>query len=124
MNFVLNNDVLYIIPEPEDLENFSNQFTKESYSGGFKAFKKNSKINKAWLQFLEDKRLVILNSPDISIYFNNQDLGKYKSRLFKYKEIVYYTMITENDFEIPIGFKEIESSEFYKVIEDSRKGIN
>ena len=47
--------------------------------------------------------------------------GRHRTRLFEHKGILYGSMESDYDFEIPEEFEEIKASEFYKVIEEDSK---
>lgn len=109
-----------LYPTDKDLEKFEDVLLKKEY-GGCRFFRKNCRIQKAWLKRLKDNGIKVLEKPYPAFYLDTF-LYKYSSRLFSYKNEVYLTIDTEIKFDIPSDFKEIKMSEFFKVLEEIEEG--
>ena len=111
--YVPSSELLSIIPTKSDEEKFSDQLTKAGKMG-LRRFKKTSQIGKAWKQ-LELKPLKKLHVP-----FFFQDVYEVQyTRLFDYKGVVYCTIENScNEMVTPRGFKQIQRSEFFKIVEE------
>lgn len=118
--YVANNDSFYIVATNEDKINFKSSLGK-AVEQGIYPFKKNSKIGKAWVESLKEKKLKVLHRPMVGMYFRNA-YGRHRSRLFEFEGNVYCSFESESgEVNVPEGMKEIKASEFFKVIEDSEK---
>lgn len=111
---------LYIVPTENDLENFGNQFVKESFNDGLRKFKKNSKIHKTWQDFIAGGHIKLIPKPS-TIFDFMLGGGRWSSSLFDY-EGKLYTKITSDwgfpeNFIVPQGYEEIKASEYYTIIE-------
>jgi hypothetical protein len=104
----------YIVPTAKDIETFGKYLTKP-IEHRLRKFKSNSKINKRWLDMLEEEKIRILRKPDVRFYFNSS--GRTRSRLFDIDGVLY-TSIEPYTGDVPKGFTELKASEFFKVIED------
>lgn len=117
--YFVNNEIIYIVPNAEDLEKF-NSLLKQDIGNGLRPFKKNSTIGKAWVKSLKDNNLKVLRKPDTMWYFKEFHGGKFSTRLFDIDGVIYSSFRCESDsLDCPKGFKEIKASEFYKIIEDN-----
>lgn len=115
--YIPGSERLCIIPTDADAKKFEKSLTKPV--NGISAFKKNSAINKDWLNSLREAQLAIPYKPVVGVYFANI-FGHFKTRLFKVNDTVYCSIDPEYEItETPKGFIEIKASEFYKVIEDA-----
>lgn len=113
-----STEVLYIVPTAVDMGKFDKVLSKD-VGNGLRPFKKTSKINKAWVEFLASKELKVLSKPFLGFAF--QVYGKFSTRLFHIEEELYASMSAGHDFETPEkeGFLEIKASEVYKIVEDA-----
>lgn len=107
---------LHIIPTKEDEEKFGKQLCKKS-NNGLKAFKKNSLINKDWLNCARTENIEFKIRPHLSWYFGNI-FGGCSFRLFEIDGNVYCSYSCSYDFKNPTGFLEMKASEFFKLIEE------
>ena len=114
--------VLYIVPTEKDKKTFKNQLTKKELDGGLRRFRANSKINQSWVNTLEKLHLQVIRKPYVPFYFKNV-YGRIRTMIFAINDNVYCSIEMEQDFDTPIGFKEIKGSEFYKIIEDYNNAI-
>lgn len=118
-HYGVRGDIFFIVPTREDKVNFSNQLYKDSQGNGLVGFKKNSKMGKAWIDLLEDKKITVQDKPSLPLYFSTF-FGRSSSRLFKVKDIVYCSIDANTQkIDNPEGFEEIKASEFYKIIEEN-----
>lgn len=79
IQYYSSKECLGIIPTDEDKEKFEKQFTKYAVDGGFRLFKKNSKIGKAWIAFTST--MTFKNRPSPA-WYNKFFVGRSLSRLF------------------------------------------
>ena len=106
---------LRIVPTENDIQKFRNQLKVDN-----ETFKKNSAINKEWMELckangLETPRQPLWELSDLipgCIY-------RFRSSLFSLNDEVYGTFEQDQDFNLPEkDFKELKASEFYKIIEE------
>lgn len=112
--FVPGADKLGIVPTQADLEKFGPQLCKTEKSGVV-FFKKNSAVNKEWLEKTE--KVQWHRKPFMVCYFS-KTWGRSSSRLFRIGGTIYCSLDCNADFEPLEPFQEIKASEFWKVIED------
>lgn len=116
-NYGSNGIVLYIISTESDADKYGTQLAKKIYEGGARAFKKNSKVNKAWVKRLEENNYELIEKPQMWHYFGAN--GRVKSRIFDdEKGNVYCSLDAEYRDKDNPDVVEIKASEFFKVIEE------
>ena len=117
--YYANNESFAIQPTYKDTGLF-NKMLKVPIEDGIRFFKKNSKVNKDWLELLKSNDVNVLRKPFLMRYFNNA-YGKIRSRLFDVDGILYCSIECENvdNIECPEGMERIKTSEFYKIVEDN-----
>ena len=107
-----------IAPTDMDLEAYHNQLSTEEFNDGLKAFKKNSKVHKAFWKAMDVAGVKNLRKPvpgwDAGIFIH----GKVSTRLLDIGDKLYCSIKAMNEFESPPHCIEIKASEFYKAIED------
>lgn len=108
-----SSKLLGIKPTEKDLEKYENKLQK---GYGDRYFKKNSKIQKDWLEEIKDFKLV--KKPTPIFYIDASPFYGCRTRLFQIDKEVYCSIDMKIEFAGGEGFKEIKASEFYKVIED------
>ncbi|HEY8805698.1 MAG TPA: hypothetical protein VIM42_11455 [Clostridium sp.] len=118
-SYYCSNSAFYIVPTEKDLEKFGKILCKP-VDNGLMAFKKTSKINKAWVDLLEEKQIAPTHKPFIQFYFD-RGYGKTRNRLFNIGDTVYCSFEGEHDFSNPEGFEEIKGSEFFKIVEEENE---
>lgn len=111
-------DTFYIIPTEKDLNEFE-KFLCKPLENWLRAFKKTSKIGKAWLETLEENNIKPMHKPFLQEYFNVW--GQTWNRLFNVGDKVYCSFKSEYDFKNPEGFEELKLSEFFKIVEDENE---
>lgn len=111
------NKYLFITPTAKDEETFKTQLCKSVLDDGLRRFKKNSEVNKAWVETLTLNNIKVVDKPFIPFYFKKV-LGSVRSRLFEINGNVYCSLEHPEDFETPKGMEEMKASEFFKIIED------
>ena len=113
---------LIIIPSKNDLLKFEKDLTKKEYPGGFRSFKKTSTIQKEWNKLLKENNIKIIHKPSI-VWDFNYGVGRFRTRLFHYKDELYCSIETEHlSKEVPEGYEEIKGSTFYKIMEKIEEG--
>jgi len=122
--YYANNESFAIQPTDKDTE-LLNKMLKVPIEDGVRFFKKNSKVNKDWLELLKSNDVKVLRKPFLMRYFNNV-YGKIRSRLFDVDGILYCSIECENvdDIKCPEGMERIKTSEFYKIVEDNSDDKN
>lgn len=106
--------VIGIVPTDNDKVKFAKQLCAKETNEGLRFFKKNSAINKVWVE----RAVNLKNLHKPSPAWLNQYMGRSSSRLFDYNGIVYCS-ISANQIAVPADtFTEIKGSEFYKIMEE------
>lgn len=106
--------VIGIVPTDNDKVKFAKQLCAKETNEGLRFFKKNSAVNKAWVE----RAVNLKNLHKPSPAWLNQYMGRSSSRLFDYNGIVYCS-ISANQIAVPADtFTEIKGSEFYKIMEE------
>lgn len=109
--FYLTKDRFHIVPTPNDNEKFRSMMMKSDYG----VFKKNSSVAKRWVELVKD----IENFKKPQLLFYLPLLGhRWKERLFNVNSVLYGSVESDGEVEIPGCMTEIKASEFYKVIEE------
>ena len=120
------NTWLGIVPTENDKEKFKTSLCKKEYSNGLISFKKNSKINKSWVNKLIENNIEITNSSDI-IFLSFYILGRYSSRLFDVDKEIYLSLDGDEyyikNLKLLDGMIEMKASEFFKIIEDCNDSL-
>lgn len=111
------NKYLFITPTTKDEEVFKTQLCKSVLDDGLRRFKKNSKVNKAWVETLKLNDIKVIDRPFVPFYFE-KILGSIRSRLFETDGHVYCSLEHTEDIKTPKGMTEMKASEFFKVIEE------
>jgi len=114
--YYCTNSAFYIVPTENDLEKF-NKILCKPVDNNLRAFKKTSKINKAWTSLLDEQNIIIGHKPFVQFYFD-RGYGKTRNRLFNIDDVVYCSFEGEFEVNTPEGFVEIKASEFWKIVED------
>lgn len=111
-----------IVPTEDDKDTFSKMLCKEKE--GLCLFKKKSNILKELQDYCIENEVVInLWKPRLRDYLKSLSYYAYSSGLFKYNDCYYLNVDSEilKDDDIPKGFIEMKMSEFYKIVEESKK---
>lgn len=104
---------LRIDPSENDIQKFKNQLKIDG-----ETFKKNSAINKAWVELCKAKELETPSKPvfELANLIDSHDY-RFRCRLFSLNGEVYGSFETNADFTLPEEhFMELKASEFYKII--------
>lgn len=115
---------LCIVPTSEDMENFEKQLKKDSLNGIAKSFKKNSKINKKYIEFTKDFKK--LRRPEVWMYMKNF-IGSVRTEVKSIgedAETIIMKLTTEHEYEITDIAEEIKASEYYLLLEGFENGIH
>ena len=109
---------LRIVPSEKDIQKFMYQLKIDK-----ETFKKNSAINKAWVELCKAKELKTPNKPvwELAELIDGHNY-RFRSRLFSLNGEVHGSFESDCDFTLPEEhFVELKASEFYKIIEDSNE---
>ena len=115
--FYQNISQLRIVPSGNDIQKFVNQLKVDK-----ETFKKNSAINKAWVEFCKANELETPRKPvwELASLIDGHNY-RFRSRLFSLNGEVYGSFEADVDFTLPEEhFVELKASEFYKIIEESQ----
>lgn len=116
---VIFREALYIDDNPENREKYGNQLMKHSIDGVV-AFKKKSKIGRAWIK----SGIKRVNKLNASSFFAIPSYSSTKTRLFHVGEKLYCRInCLERNTKVntPQGFIEMKASEFLKLLNRRRK---
>ena len=108
-------DRLMISPTENDVHKFKNQLKVDGQT-----FKKNSIINKAWVETCKAKELKTPRKAGWELAdLIGKHIYRFRSSLFCLNDKVYGTFETDRDFQLPEEhFTELKASEFYKIVEE------
>ena len=113
--YYVTSNVLKIVPTAKDRTRFNEQLKIDG-----ETFKKYSTKNKAWVGICKEKNIKTPYKPiwELAELINNE-IHRFKSRLFSLGETVYGSFESDVCFNLPQDyFTELKTSEFYKIIED------
>ena len=114
--YAVFREALYIDDNPDNREKYGNQLMKHSVDGVV-AFKKSSKIGRAW----NELSIKGAYEPHVSFFFSDSSRSS-RTRLFHVGEKLYCSIdCLERSTKVntPQGFIEMKASEFFKIIEDA-----
>lgn len=113
--YYLSEEQLYIVPTESDVYKFDKQLNKPK-DQGLRAFKKNSRVNKAFVNKLKENDLKILRKPQLWMYIDF--LGRMSTQTFIKNSEIYAKVETDYKFIYSTEyFEEIKASEYYKIKE-------
>ncbi|CEP45762.1 Uncharacterised protein [[Clostridium] sordellii] len=113
--YYLNEEQLYIVPTESDMCKFDKQLNKPKEKG-LRAFKKNSRVNKAFVNKLKENDLKILRKPQLWMYIDF--IGRMSTQTFIKNSEIYAKVETDYKFIYSTEyFEEIKASEYYKIKE-------
>lgn len=113
--YAIFGEALYIDDNQENRDKYGNQLKKYGEDRTV-AFKKTSKIGRAWTE----SGIKEVHKPHVSFFFVNPSRSS-RSRLFHVGEKLYCSidcMGRSTKVKTPQGFIEMKASEFFKIIED------
>ena len=108
---------LHICPTESDTCEFGKYFKKDSPG----LFKKSAPLAKSWAEKCRTLELKTPRRPILGFIFGGY--GRSSSRLFMINDVLYASFGAENDFDNPVGFKEIKASEFFKIVEEYEEAL-
>lgn len=108
--YYARKDRFSIVPTEADKGKFQFLLLKDGES-----FRKNCEISKTWVH--EVKHIKHMTSPNLFCYCDT-GWGRLRSRMFPIGDILYCSMQTEQDVDLPSWGEEIKASEFYKAFEE------
>lgn len=116
--YYIDSNQLYIIPTEKDEDKFD-KYLNKPIEQGLRAFKKNSKMNKDFMQFFKDRNVEILKNPILIMYLSFT--GKVRTTTFLKGDTMYAEIEAEKAFNSDVkGFIEIKASEYYLAVEDEQ----
>lgn len=114
-HYAVFGGALWIDNNQENREKYGNQLKKDG-DDGLAAFKKTSKIGRAWTGL----GIKEVHKPHVSFFFVDPSYSS-RTRLFHVGEKLYCSIDCMNrstKVKTPQGFIEMKASEFFKIIED------
>ncbi|MDD3230819.1 MAG: hypothetical protein PHE09_16625 [Oscillospiraceae bacterium] len=118
--FAFFPDELTAALKPEDKERFKPQLKicPEALDGkqNFWAFKKNSKIGRAWTKEYKDSEIKWSEKPFVMGYFGG-NVYRSRSAVFFLGDTLYCRFEADCEFTPPDGMQEIKASEFFAIAE-------
>lgn len=114
--YLIRNNCLYVEYE-NNKDKYKAQFKKGTIAG-LVGFKKSSEIGKLFMQC----NIKSATKPFVPLFFNNVT-GRLHTRLFNIGLHVFCSIDTEfsDKLSVPVGFKELKATEFWKLVEDEEK---
>lgn len=104
-----------------DLVKFGNQLKVPNKRNDLRGFKTNSEILKLFAKgCIENNIIINLHKPSLRDVFKTLGYSRFSSCYFEHKDIHYLMISSEflTDDDVPEGFKQIKTSEYYKVVEE------
>lgn len=109
---VLRKDCFWIKPTAKDKEKFSGMMKKNNVG----EFKKNTAVNKMWVELVKD--ISNFKKPSV-VFYIHMTCYRWKERLFHIGDKLYCSIESDGEVSVPDFAVEMKVSEFYKAIEDA-----